>query len=169
MTINAIAAASENNVIGKNNQLPWRLPADLRYFKNTTWGMPLIMGRKTFESVNSPLPGRVNIVITRSGDWKREGVIVSNSLEKALEFARSLDTLQIFISGGAEIFRQAFGLLDRIYITRIHAEFEGDAFFPEIPPKNWKLVKADPFEADEKNPYAYTFEVWERKTASPKA
>ncbi|WP_295121444.1 dihydrofolate reductase [uncultured Chitinophaga sp.] len=164
MTVSIIVAASENNVIGINNQLPWNLPNDLKYFKNTTWGMPIIMGRKTFDSVGKPLKGRQNIVITRQQDYAPEGVDVVSSISAAVDKAKTYDVNEIFITGGTEIFIQSFPLVNRIYITRVHAQVEGDAFFPEINAGEWTKVKADRHEADEKHAYAYTFEVWERKT-----
>ncbi|HVB03737.1 MAG TPA: dihydrofolate reductase [Chitinophagaceae bacterium] len=163
MIISAILAASQNNVIGKDNRLPWKLPADLRYFKNLTWGMPVIMGRKTYESVNCSLPGRSNIVISRNPDWHKDGVLVTPTLQQAIQTAGTLKVREIFISGGGEIFRQSFGLLNKIYITRIQAIIEGDAYFPEIPVSSWSLVREDPFPADEKNPYPYNFQIWEKR------
>ncbi|HUX85161.1 MAG TPA: dihydrofolate reductase [Chitinophagaceae bacterium] len=164
MTLSAIAAASSNDVIGLGNRLPWKLPADLRYFKNVTWGMPVIMGRKTYESVDCPLPGRINIVVTSNREWKRDQVQVAPNVEAAIRLAREARTREIFIAGGAAIFREAFDLLDRIYLTRINARLEGDAFFPPIPESEWALKKDDPFPADDKNPYDYSFQVWERKS-----
>lgn len=164
MLISIIVAASENNVIGRDNQLPWHLPADLKYFKQTTIGKPIIMGRKTFESVGRPLPGRPNIVITRQADYSREGIIVTGSLQAALEAARTFDTPEVFITGGSEIFTQALPLLvQRVYLTRVHADVEGDSFFPELAQEQWKLVSSHPHSADEKHAYAYAFEVWERR------
>ncbi|MCK7556702.1 dihydrofolate reductase [Chitinophaga sedimenti] len=164
MMVSIIVAASENNVIGINNDLPRKLPNDLKYFKNTTWGMPIIMGRKTFESMGgSPLKGRPNIVITRQPDFAPEGVEVVNSISKAIDKALVYDTKEIFITGGTEIFVQSLPAVNRIYLTRVHAKVEGDAYFPDINALEWKLVKADKHEADEKHAYAYTFEVWERK------
>lgn len=163
MLVSVIVAASENNVIGRENQLPWHLPADLKYFKQTTMGKPVIMGRKTFESVGRPLPGRPNIVITRQPDYSREGIIVTASLEAALEAARTFNTGEVFVTGGSEIFKQALPLLvQRVYLTRVHADVEGDAYFPVLSPEQWKLVSSDAHPADEKHAYAFTFEVWER-------
>ncbi|ATL47951.1 diacylglycerol kinase [Chitinophaga caeni] len=163
MIVSIIVAASENNVIGKNNDLPWRLPADLKYFKNTTWGMPVIMGRKTYDSLGKPLPGRQNIVITRQEDWKAEGVQVTNSIENALSLARAWDVNEAFITGGSEIFKQALPITDRVYLTRVKAIVDGDAYFPELPTGEWELSRGELHEADEKNPYEYEFQVWERK------
>lgn len=163
-TISAIAACAENNVIGKNNELPWRLPADFKYFKQTTMGHPVIMGRKTFESLgNKALPGRKNIIISRRNDFKINGASVTNSIGEALEMAKTENDNEIFILGGAEIYRQAMPLLDKIYLTRIYEKFDGDAFFPEIDPEIWQLVKEDLHEPDEQNRYKYAFQLWERK------
>jgi dihydrofolate reductase len=168
MTLSLLLAAAENNVIGKDNKLPWHLPNDLKYFKNLTWGMPVIMGRKTYESFGKPLRGRRNIVITRNKDWKAEGVDVVNSIEGAMELAKESAVKEIFIIGGGEIFKTILPKADRIYLTRIHHSFEGDAYFPEIKENKWQLVKERLCEADEKNAYAHSFQVWERKPPSPK-
>src|SRR5688500_18799105 len=132
MTISFLLAASENNVIGKDNKLPWHLPSDLKYFKNLTWGMPVVMGRKTFESFGKPLSGRRNIVISRNNEWKAEGVEIANSIEKAVALAQQSAVNEIFIIGGGEIFKTFLPKAERIYLTRIHHSFDGDAFFPEI-------------------------------------
>ena len=163
MKISLIVAAARNNVIGKDNQLLWHLPQDLRYFKNTTWGMPVIMGRKTYESVNKPLPGRMNIVITRQAGWSAEGVQKALSLGEALRLAATANVKEAFVIGGGEIYRQAIAVADKIYLTRIQAVFEGDTFFPEIDPAQWELASSHAVEADEKNPYDFSFEVWEKK------
>jgi len=164
MTTSLIVAASENNAIGKNNQLLWHLPKDMKYFKNTTWAMPVVMGRKTFESMGSKaLPGRKNIVITRQADWSAEGVSVVNSVDAAVAFAESLDYKEVFIIGGGEIFMIAFSQAQKIYITRVHAEIDGDVFFPVIEKDEWTLISSVDNPADEKHDYAFTFEVWERK------
>lgn len=163
MTISIIVAASENNVIGIENRLPWNLPADLQFFKNTTWGMPIIMGRKTFESMGRPLKGRQNIVITRQKDYSSPGITVVSSIEAAVKTAEEQEVNEIFITGGTEIFLQAFPLVNRIYLTRVHTTVQGDAFFPEISTNEWELVHSEPHAADEKHAYAFTFERWERK------
>ncbi|WP_298734170.1 dihydrofolate reductase [uncultured Chitinophaga sp.] len=163
MIVSAIVAAAENNAIGRDNQLPWRLPADLKYFKQTTMGKPIIMGRKTFESLGKPLPGRPNIVITRQADYAREGLIVTASLQEALDAASTFDTDEVFITGGAEIFAQALpSLIQRVYLTRVHANVEGDTFFPVLAKEEWQLVSSQLHPADEKHAYAFTFEVWEK-------
>lgn len=162
MTISLIVAASTNNAIGKDGSLLWNLPNDLRYFKNMTWGMPVIMGRKTFEAVNKVLPGRVNIVITRQENWQADHVVVAKNLEDALEKAKATNCKELFIIGGGEIYRQGMPLADKIYMTRVHTVLEGDAFFPVIDEPAWKLKDNLDFNADEKHQYAYSFQVWEK-------
>lgn len=161
--ISLIVAAAENNAIGKNNQLLWHLPNDLKFFKNTTWGMPVIMGRKTFESVNKPLPGRFNIVITRQADWKAEGVIVAADLNDALKKAAETNCKEAFIIGGGEIYKQVFEIADKIYLTRVHAIPEGDTFFPAIDESKWQLSSSQDFTADDKHKFAYSFQTWMKK------
>jgi dihydrofolate reductase len=163
VTLSLLVAAAENDVIGKENRLPWHLPEDLKYFKNQTWGMPILMGRKTFESIGKPLPGRKSIVITRNANWHHEGVVSVSSVEEAIEKAAELHSKEIFVIGGAEIFVSTFGLADRIYLTRIHQKIDGDVFFPEIKTSDWQLVRERFSNADEKNGYAHTYQVWERK------
>jgi len=163
MIISFIVAASENNVIGKDNKLPWCLPSDMKYFKNITWAMPVVMGRKTFESLGKPLKGRKNIVITRKTDWKPDGVEIVHSIDLAIIAAAKMDAKEIFIIGGAEIFQSALPSADRIYLTRIHENFDGDAFFPELKQEECKLVSSRDCEADEKNAQAHSFQFWERK------
>ena len=162
MVISFIVAASENNVIGKDNKLPWCLPTDMRYFKNVTWGMPVIMGRKSFESLGKALKGRTNIVVSRNKDWKAPEAQVVQTIDQAITLAAQSDAKEIFIIGGAEIFRSALPSADRIYLTLVHGNFDGDAFFPEMTRSDWKLVSNRDSEADEKNPYALSFQVWER-------
>ncbi|GEO08602.1 dihydrofolate reductase [Segetibacter aerophilus] len=162
MSLSLIVAATTNNVIGKNNDLPWRLPNDMKYFKNTTWGMPVIMGRKTFQSMTEPLAGRTNIVITRQTNWKPEGAVVVNNLSDALFVAKDADSKEVFVIGGGEIFKDAIKKADRIYMTRIHTILDGDAHFPEIEEKKWKLISKRDCFADEKHKFDYSFEVWER-------
>jgi dihydrofolate reductase len=161
-SITLIVAAAENNAIGKDNQLLWHLPNDLKFFKNTTWGMPVIMGRKTFEAVNKPLPGRFNIVITRQADWKAEHVITATDLQDALQKAKETNCNEIFVIGGGEIYKQAMEIADKIYMTRVHATLDGDTFFPVIDETKWQLNQNQDFAADEKHKYAYSFQTWER-------
>lgn len=161
--ISFVVAADESNVIGNNNQLPWHLPNDLKYFKNLTWGMPVLMGRKTFDSIGKPLPGRKNIVITRSLDWQHDGVSVVHSVEEALALAGKDDVREIFVIGGAEIFRTAYPNAGRLYLTRVHHRFDGDVFLPPVDEQQWQMQKEVACPADEKNAYAHTFQVWVRK------
>ena len=159
MILSLLVAADENNVIGKDNKLPWHLPHDLKYFKNQTWAMPILMGRKTFESIGEPLQGRKSIVITRSNDWKHDGVEVVHSIEQAIEEAKKLGVKEVFVIGGAEIFKTSFSQANRIYLTRIHHKFEGDVFFPEVSEADWTLVQNRSCPANEKNKYEHTFQV----------
>src|ERR1700749_4336416 len=160
MIVSQIAAVSENHVIGKNNQLLWHMPEDLKHFKNTTSGHTVIMGRKTFDSVGKPLPRRRNIVITRQ-QITIEGCEVVNSIEAALALCAGED--EVFIVGGAEIYKQSLHLTDRIYLTIIHHYFEGDSFFPEIDKAEWKEVSCENFEPDSKNNLHYSFITLKRK------
>ena len=166
MKLSLIAALSTNNVIGRDNQVPWHLPTDLRRFKEVTMGHHLVMGRKTFDSVGRPLPGRTNVVITRSEDWSADGVTVVHSLEEALRVAMSAGETEAFIAGGAEIYQLSIHRADRMLLTRVHAEVEGDTWFPEFDDvSEWKLVDAEHFEADEKNDHPFSFLVYERAAA----
>lgn len=160
--ISHLVAASENNVIGQGNQLPWSLPDDFKYFKNKTWGMVVIMGRKTYESLSKPLPGRTNIVVTKDKQWNVDGVIVSHDIAEAVKAAKATYCKELFIIGGGELFRQTQEIVNRIYITRVHASFEGDTFYPPIDPSKWKLLSQDQHEKNEKHQYPFTFEIWER-------
>ena len=163
MIISLLVAAAENNAIGKNNQLLWSLPNDMKFFKNTTWGMAVIMGRKTYESVDKPLPGRFNIVITRQADWKKEGVIVASDLQDALRKAAETNCHEVFVIGGGEIYTWALDIADKILITRVHASFDADTFFPVIDENKWQLTASQDFAADEKHQYAYSFQTWQRR------
>ena len=161
--ISLVVAAAENSAIGKNNQLLWHLPNDLKFFKNKTWAGVVIMGRKTFESVNKPLPGRLNIVVTSNKEWKAEGVMVANDLEQAIALAQKENFKEISIIGGGEIYRQSMPLADTIYMTRVHTVIDGDTFFPEINIAEWELTGKDDFLKDEKHAYDYSFEKWIKK------
>lgn len=162
MRLSLIVAVAENQAIGKDGQLLWHLPNDMKFFKNTTWGMPVIMGRKTFTSLNKPLPGRTNIVITRNTTFSYEGVSVVGSLKEALRRAADTDALEAFVIGGGEIYVQALPLAYRIYLTRVQAAPEGDVFFPLLPGGEWKQLSRLAFPADPAHAYPYVFEVWER-------
>ena len=162
--ISIIVAASENNAIGREGELLWTLPNDMKFFKNTTWGLPAIMGRKTFESLGKPLAGRINIVITRQADWKRDGVIVVADINEALQKAADTNCKEIFIIGGGEIYKQSMDITDRIYLTRVHHTFkDADAFFPAIDENKWELKSNEDFDFDAKHVYAYSFQIWEKK------
>jgi dihydrofolate reductase len=166
MIISLIVAASENNVIGKNGELLWNLPNDMKFFKNTTWAMPVIMGRKTFDSLNgNPLPGRFNFVISRkaNGIPSNDKITVTDNLQEAINLAQETDCKEVFIIGGGQIYAASISVANKIYMTRVHETFEGDAFFPEIDPAIWKLVSNRDFGTDEKHAYAYSFQVWEKK------
>lgn len=161
-TLSLVVAASSNNAIGKNNQLLWHLPNDLKFFKNLTWGMPIIMGRKTFESVNKPLPGRFNIVITRQPGWNAEGVTPVANIEQAIQKAAETNCKEIFIIGGGDIYRQVMQMADRIYLTRVHIDIDGDTFFPAINEQQWELVSNEDVTADNKHAFDYSFQLWEK-------
>ncbi len=167
MKLSMIVAVAENGVIGRNNALPWYLPNDLKYFKQTTMGKPVIMGRKTYESIGKPLPGRTNIVITRQADYQPEGVKVVSSVEAARELAESVCLIdgqeEAMIMGGAEIYALALPHTDRLYLTEGHADVEGDAFFPEYDKSLWQEVAREDFAAEGPNPYNYSFVVYEAK------
>jgi dihydrofolate reductase len=162
LILNIVVAASENNVIGKNNRLLWTLPNDMKFFKNTTWAMPVIMGRKTFESLGKALNGRTNIVVTTKTDFSAPGAIVVHNLEQAVAAAGSTDAREAYIIGGGEIYRQALPICDRVYLTRIHTNLEGDTFFPELPKENWRMHSVLHFPTDDKHQFAYSFEVWDK-------
>jgi dihydrofolate reductase len=159
MTVSIIVAIAKNHAIGKDNKLLWYLPNDLKHFKDVTTGHTVIMGRKTYDSVGKPLPKRRNIIITRQA-ISIEGCEVVNSLEAALALCKDED--EVFIVGGAEIYRQAISLTDRIYLTVIDQEFDGDSFFPELDPAEWEEKERENFEPDEKNKLRYSFITLER-------
>jgi dihydrofolate reductase len=158
--ISIIAAMDENRLIGSNNDLPWHLPADLQRVKQLTTGHSIILGRKNYESIGRPLPGRKNIVITRNPGFEAPGCVVVNSIEAALEAAAGDD---VFIFGGARIYEQMFDLAERMYLTKIHATFKGDTWFPEYDSTDWQEIEHQDFNADQKNPYDYSFITLEKK------
>ncbi len=162
MTVSIIVAVSQNDVIGKDNQLPWHLPADMKYFKETTTGHHIIMGRKTYEALGKPLPNRTNIIITRQTDFTVSGCVVVNDLQSALDYAKNQGETECFIIGGGDIFIQAMVWTERLYITRIAHEFDGDTFFPHLETNDWKLVKEERHMPDPKNRYPYVFLVYDR-------
>lgn len=160
--ITLIAAIAKNNALGKDNDLIWHLPADLKRFKKVTTGHPILMGRNTFESIGKPLPNRTSIIITRNNNYFVDGCLIANSIEQAIELAEGKDA---FIIGGAQIYKDALkqNLVDRLDITVLHHEFEADAFFPEINIEVWKEVAREDFKADEKNKYDYSFVSYEKR------
>lgn len=164
MTLTLIVAASTNNVIGRDNQLPWHLPRDLLYFKQVTTGCPIIMGRKTYESIGKALPKRPNIVITRNKDYQLDDAIVTHSLESAINIAQQHDSRsgEFHIIGGATLFHEALPFADKIYLNRVFADFEGDTFLPNIDWSHWKRQNKEHHPADAKNAYAMDFEVYEK-------
>ncbi|TXD48221.1 dihydrofolate reductase [Polaribacter sp. IC073] len=155
--ITVIAAIANNNALGKDNDLIWHLPADLKRFKRVTTGHYILMGRNTFESIGKPLPNRTTIIITRNKNYFKDGCLIANSLEAAIELAK--EEKQLFIIGGAQIYKEtiAKNLADQLDITVVHSEFEADVYFPEIDVKVWKEVAREDFSADEKNKYDYSF------------
>lgn len=159
--ITIIAAVAKNNALGKDNQLIWHLPADLKRFKKVTLGHHIIMGRKTYESLGKPLPNRTTIIITRNTNYTAEGCIVVNSLDEAINTAKVDENP--FILGGAEIYKQALEIADVLDLTLVHNEFEADAFFPKINFNNWKEASREDFKADDKNKYDYSFVKYLRK------
>lgn len=165
MIISLIAAVAENNVIGKDNNLPWHLPTDMKYFRDTTMGHSVIMGRKNYDSIPlkyRPLDGRTNIVVTRQKDFKAEGCIVVNSVDAALAEANKKNETEVFIIGGADIYKQTIDIADKVYYTKIHHTFDGDAFFPEIVPAKWKLAEKKDVAADAKNKFSFSFCVYQK-------
>ena len=160
MRLALIVAMAENRVIGRNNELPWRIPADLGHFKTLTMGKPIIMGRRTHESIGRPLPGRDNIVITADRQYQADGCQVVHSIDQALEAAG--DCEEAMIIGGAELYRQTLENADRLYLTLVKAEPEGDTWFPPIEPQQWREIRREPHGADERNEYDYDFVVLER-------
>ena len=159
MAIAIISATSENNVIGKDNDLPWYLPADLAHFKNLTSGKYIVMGRKTYESVGRPLPNRTNIVVSRNPDFIAAGCETVSSLSDAIKKTGGKD---LFVCGGSEIYKQALEVADIMYLTRIHAVVEGDTYFPDFDDSLWTIVERKDFLPDEKNKYSYSFITYKR-------
>ncbi|MFK7798163.1 MAG: dihydrofolate reductase [Aureispira sp.] len=170
MLISIIVGLGHDQVIGKNNDMPWHLSADLRYFAKTTKGHPIIMGRKCYESIGRPLPKRHNIIITRNKAFQAQGCVVVHSLEDALNEAANYyqnnptDAPEVFVIGGGEIYQQALSTADRLYITYIDVRVEdGDVFFPAFDQNQWLTIKEEAHQKDEKNPYNYTFAVLKRQ------
>jgi dihydrofolate reductase len=160
-SLSIICAMDENRLIGKNNELPWHLPADLAFFKQNTLGKPILMGRKTYESIGRPLPGRQNIIITSNVDYRIEGCDICQSIDEALELAA--DQQEIMLIGGASLYQQTLDKAQQLYLTRIHSSFEGDAWFPEFNLDDWIEVWREDRFADEKNQYDFSFIKYSRK------
>ncbi|WP_349407322.1 dihydrofolate reductase [Pseudalkalibacillus sp. SCS-8] len=158
--ISLLFAMDKNQVIGKNNDLPWHLPEDLKWFKQVSTGHTIIMGRKTYESIGKPLPNRKNVIVTNDKNYTAEGCIVTHSIEEALQ----QDGDEMIVIGGAKIFEQVLDDADRLYLTYIDHEFEGDTFFPEFDESEWKLTSKEKGIKDDKNPYDYYFCIYDRKT-----
>lgn len=166
MKISLIVAVADNGCIGINNALPWYLPEDLKYFKRMTIGKPVIMGRKTFESIGKPLPNRTNIVITKNKHYSRDGIKVATSLDDALKIAEAVALIdgqdEVMVIGGAGIYTLCLPRADRLYYTKVHASVNGDAFFPAVNWNEWKLHAQEDYKAEGSNPYDYSFCVYER-------
>jgi dihydrofolate reductase len=160
--ISAILAMSENRAIGIKNQLPWHLPADLKHFKTITSGHPVLMGRKTYESIGRPLPNRSNIIITRNANFQAPGCLVVQTIEQVMQQANEINCDEFFIIGGAEVYKQFMPYIDRIYLTIVHTIVEGDAYFPELNPSEWQEKEKVRHQADENNSYDYSFIVLEK-------
>lgn len=158
--ISMVVAATENDVIGRDNGMPWHLPDDLKYFKARTMGKPMLMGRKTFESIGKPLPGRTSVVLTRDPEWHADGVVIVRSLDEALCWAESVP--ELCAVGGAEIFRLVMPMARRLFLTRIHASIPGDTFFPRPDPREWREVERAEHPADARHAYAMTFLTLDR-------
>lgn len=165
--VTLIVAMDEGGIIGRKGRLPWRQPADLLHFKVLTMGKPILMGRKTFDSIGKPLPGRTNLVLTRDAGWTREGTIAVHTLDEALAHAK--DAGELMVIGGEEIFRMALPLAQRVHLTRIHAHVQGDARFPAVDWSAWRETERQAFAADEKHAHAMTFLTFERTAQARKA
>jgi dihydrofolate reductase len=163
MTLSIIVAISTNNVIGTDNQLPWHLPADLQYFKSLTVDHPILMGRKTYDSIGRPLPKRTNIVITRDQSFHHDGLQIAHSIDEAIDFCKAKNYYEVFIIGGDTIYNQTIHLADKLYITRVDTHIEkGTAFFPLIDMNQFKLISSEERKSDEKNTMDMIFEVYEK-------
>lgn len=160
MQLSIIVAMDRNRVIGNNDSLPWHISADLKNFKKITMGKPIVMGRKTHESIGRPLPGRENIIITRDETYQAEGCTVLNSIDEIFEHCKDVE--EVMITGGSEIYKHTLNQVTRLYLTEVHAEVEGDTFFPEFNRSEWNEISREVFKADEKNDFDYSFILLER-------
>ncbi len=166
MIISSIVAVSNNHAIGLDNDLPWHMPADLKYFKEKTLGHHVLMGRKSFDSVGRPLPGRTNIIVTRNKEWNNSSVIVAHSIPDGILVAQNAGVEELFILGGSNIYFQTQELWDKLYLTKINTEIpNATAFFPELDMEKWKLCSEEPHKADDKNAFDYNFCLYERPWA----
>lgn len=163
MIISAIVAASKNWVIGKDNEIPWYIPNDLRYFRRMTLGHHIILGRKNYESIGKPLPKRTNLIITRDTDFEAPGCLVMHNIDDAINHAKKQKEEEVFICGGGQIYAQTMDRVDKLYFTEIEAVVEGDVFFPEIDFSKWNQISIERNQADERHEYGYNFMVYERK------
>jgi len=164
MIISLLVAVSENNVIGNRGELPWKLPNDLKHFKDVTVGHPIIMGRKTYESIGRVLPDRLNIIISRQEDYEVKDAVVVHSFEEALKRCEYEETGEVCVIGGGEIYKQALPFVNRIHLTRVHTDIEGDTVFPELFDGDWKQLNCEEHKADDKHAYDYSFLEYVRKT-----
>jgi len=160
--LSIVVAVSENNVIGVRNQLPWRLPDDLRRFKALTMGKPVLMGRKTFESIGKPLPGRTNLVVTRQENWTAAGCVVTSSIAQAI---RQADAPEVMVIGGAQIYAEVLQQVSTIHLTRVHTDLDGDAYFPALVLSDWSEDPCEYHDADDRHPYAFSFITLHRLSA----
>ena len=160
-TVSLIVAVADSGVIGRDNALPWHLPDDLRHFKRVTMGKPIVMGRKTFESIGKPLPGRLNVVVTRDTNYQRGGVTVAHSVDAALAAAGGVP--EIMVIGGADLFRLFLPRARRVHLTRVHGDIDGDVRWEPLDETRWQRVCAEPHPADERHSHAMTFEMWEKR------
>jgi|TARA_B100002003_G_C14035945_1_gene499190 dihydrofolate reductase len=162
MRISLIVAASENNVIGRDNALPWSLPDDLKFFREKTEGHPILLGRKNYESIGRALPKRRNIIISRQADLAIDGCEVVASVEDAISLAKTDEEEEIFVIGGGEIYNLALPLVDRVYLTRVHTELEGNVYFSDLPAEEWEEVSREEHAVDDRHEYAFTFLTYDR-------
>ena len=163
MKISMIAAMAHDRVIGKDNQMPWHLPADLAHFKRVTLGKPVLMGRKTFESIGRPLPGRRNLVISRNPDYQAEGIEVVGSVEAALALLAGSSVEELMVIGGGHLYAEMLPSADCLYLTQIDLAVEGDTRFPAFDDGQWQRIECESHPADEKNPHPYSFEIWQHR------
>jgi dihydrofolate reductase len=162
MLISAIVATAKNGVIGKDNEIPWYLPADFAYFKRVTLNHHIIMGRNCYDSIGRPLPKRTNIIVTRNPFFIASGCITVHSIAEGLQMAKQNEETEVFIIGGGEIYKQTMAILDKIYLTEVDLETEGDVFFPDLEANEWKIVSEEHHPKDDKNEWDFTFKIYER-------